>query len=205
MTYSNAFPFPPRISRAILSGALSAGALRLPIEQIARELEEFFGKLTSGENQAQPGTAPVDPQPVTNADASPGTPPVSPASSPVSSPVSPSASASRVLGGVDVYEDKTHVHVVVDLPGFAREQLDVTLDKNTLTISAERVQPVENPDSPNEYLLNERRFGRFTRSFALPTTVDHTSADVSAKLDQGVLHISINKKELPQPRKIVVG
>ena len=54
-----------------------------------------------------------------------------------------------------------------------------------------------------EYLLRERRYARFQRSFTLPPTVDESS--VNAKLADGVLTITLNKREETKPRKIQVG
>ncbi len=74
------------------------------------------------------------------------------------------------------------------------------MENSTLTISAERK---EKPNNPGEYLLNERRFSRFLRSFTLPPTVDEQS--VQANLKEGVLTVTLNKREESKPRKITVS
>src|SRR5947209_4642729 len=63
--------------------------------------------------------------------------------------------------GVDVHEDNDHLYVEAELPGFKKEDVDITLENQTLTISAERKQEEE---KKGDMLLNERRYTRFLRS-----------------------------------------
>jgi len=102
--------------------------------------------------------------------------------------------------GVDVREDADHIYVEAELPGFKKDDVDITLENQTLTISAERKEETE---KKGDYLLNERRYQRFLRSFTLPPTVDEKKVD--AKLNDGVLSITLNKREETKPRKIQVG
>src|SRR5687768_9722281 len=102
--------------------------------------------------------------------------------------------------GVDIREDQDHIYVEAELPGFKKEEVDITLENATLTIAAERrsEQQRERVNRGGEHnggggggadggqwLLNERRYTRFLRSFTLPPTVDEGS--VQAKLNDGVL------------------
>jgi HSP20 family protein len=103
---------------------------------------------------------------------------------------------------VDVREDGDHIYVEADLPGFNKEEVDITLENSTLTIAAER-KAESRQEKPGDYLLNERRFTRFLRSFTLPPTVDESS--VQANLKDGVLIVTLNKREETKPRKIKVG
>ncbi|MEM6562073.1 MAG: Hsp20/alpha crystallin family protein [Planctomycetota bacterium] len=102
---------------------------------------------------------------------------------------------------VDVREDQDHLYFEVELPGFTRDQLDITLEDRTLQITAERDADAEN--KVGDLLLNERRHTYFSRSFQLPPTIDEGA--VQAKLTDGVLHITLNKREESKPRKIEVG
>ena len=102
--------------------------------------------------------------------------------------------------GVDIREDADHLYVEAELPGFRKEEIDVTLENQTLTISAERK---EEQEAKGGMLLNERRYTRFLRSFTLPPTVDDQQVD--AKLADGVLKITLNKREETKPRKISVS
>ena len=103
--------------------------------------------------------------------------------------------------GVDIREDGDSLVVEAELPGFKKEEVDITLENQTLTISAERKEE-HKEEQKGEYLLNERRYSRFLRSFTLPT-VDEKS--VQAKLEDGALTVALNKREETKPRKIAVG
>ena len=128
--------------------------------------------------------------------------------------------------GVDVREDQDHIYVEAELPGFRKDDIDITLENQTLTISAERSEEHGEPAPAQgaqggrqsgkgqggaatasrprgEYLLRERRYTRFQRSFTLPPTVDESS--VNTRLSDGVLLITLNKREETKPRKIQVS
>src|SRR5688572_17799422 len=105
---------------------------------------------------------------------------------------------------VDVREDGDHLYVEAELPGFKKEEIDITLENQTLTIAAERRHEEQKGEqAKGELLLHERRYTRFLRSFTLPPTVNEQS--VNAKLADGVLTITLNKREETKPRKISVG
>jgi HSP20 family protein len=103
---------------------------------------------------------------------------------------------------VDVREDADHIYVDAELPGFKKDEIDVTLENQTLSITAERKNE-RNGNGNGGYLLRERRYTRFQRSFTLPPTVDEQT--VNAKLNDGVLTITLNKREETKPRKINVA
>ena len=104
---------------------------------------------------------------------------------------------------VDVREDGDHIYVEAELPGFKKDEVDITLENQTLTIAAERREEKNEGGKKGEHLLRERRYTRFLRSFTLPPTVDEPS--VNAKLSDGVLTITLNKREETKPRKISVS
>jgi HSP20 family protein len=103
--------------------------------------------------------------------------------------------------GVDIREDEDHIYVEAELPGFKKEEVDITLENQTLTISAEHKEEAD--QKKGDLLLHERRYNRFLRSFTLPPTVDEKSVD--AKLNDGVLTITLKKREETKPRKVQVG
>ena len=106
--------------------------------------------------------------------------------------------------GVDVREDADHIYVEAELPGFKKEEVDVNVENQTLTITAEHKAETEDKGTgKGEWLLRERRFNRFQRSFNLPPTVD--TQTVQAKLNEGVLNITLNKREESKPRRITVS
>ncbi|MGA2499995.1 MAG: Hsp20/alpha crystallin family protein [Tepidisphaeraceae bacterium] len=102
---------------------------------------------------------------------------------------------------VDVREDGDHLYVEAELPGFSKDEIDLTMENQTLTISAERRE--QQNGQKGGYLLNERRYSRFLRSFTLPPTVDDKKVD--AKLDNGILTVVLNKREETKPKKIAVS
>jgi len=104
--------------------------------------------------------------------------------------------------GVDIREDADHFYVEADLPGFKKEEIDVTFENQNLTISAEHKESQKDQKS-GDWLLNERRYARFLRSFTLPPTVDVQNVD--AKLLDGVLKLTLKKREESKPRKIQVA
>jgi HSP20 family protein len=106
--------------------------------------------------------------------------------------------------GVDVREDNDHVYVDAELPGFRKEDVDITLENSTLTITAQRKDETrEGNGNKGDWLLRERRFNRVQRSFTLPQTVNEQS--VKASLADGVLTITLDKREETKPRKVTVS
>ncbi len=103
---------------------------------------------------------------------------------------------------VDIREDQDHFYVEAELPGFKKDDVEITLENQTLTIAGQR-QASTPPAEGAELLLHERRYSRFLRSFTLPPTVDEQT--VNAKLVDGVLTITLNKREESKPRKITVS
>lgn len=104
---------------------------------------------------------------------------------------------------VDVREDADHIYVEAELPGFKKDEIDITMENQTLTIAAERNEQRGGDEKKGAHLLRERRYTRFLRSFTLPPTVDEQT--VNAKLNEGVLTITLNKREETKPRKINVS
>src|SRR4030095_1245801 len=91
-----------------------------------------------------------------------------------------------------------------NLPGCKKDEIAIPRETQTLTISAERHEQTK-PGNGNkgDLLLHERRYSKFLRSFTLPPTVDEQS--VNAKLTDGVLTITLNKREETKPRKVSRG
>ena len=106
---------------------------------------------------------------------------------------------------VDVREDADHIYVEAELPGFKKDEVDITLENQTLTIAAERSERTQRRRTAAEGRACCCTSGvtrRFLRSFTLPPTVDEQS--VNAKLTDGVLTITLNKREETKPRKVQV-
>lgn len=101
---------------------------------------------------------------------------------------------------LDATETEHGWNVTVDLPGVGSESVDVTFDRNTLTVRGSR-QRVEAEGTRAG--IRERAMGTFERSLRFPQHVD--SEKISAGFKDGVLTITVPKAESAKPRKIVVG
>lgn len=106
---------------------------------------------------------------------------------------------------VDVHEDQDHFYVEAELPGFSEKDVDITLEDGVLTIRAERKTEERMPQGGQggkQPLHVERRWSRFERSFTLPAAVNENA--VQAALNEGVLTITLDKREEVKPRKIQI-
>jgi HSP20 family protein len=92
------------------------------------------------------------------------------------------------------------VHVSFDLPGVDPSTIDVEVERNVLTVSAER-RPVR--QEGDEVIAAERRYGTFTRQLMLGDSLD--AANVEASYDAGVLSLTIPVAEVAKPRKVAVS
>lgn len=101
---------------------------------------------------------------------------------------------------VDIEETQSHFRLLLEIPAVAAKDVKVAVEDNVLTVSGESAAP--QADAEVTQHRRERRFGAFSRSFRLPETVDEESIEASAK--DGVLTLSIAKREVPQPRQIEV-
>ncbi len=104
------------------------------------------------------------------------------------------------LPPVDIYETETDVMLVAELPGVKEEELDIQMSDGVLTLKGDKKYPIEG-DSDNYYRL-ERSYGKFNRSFTIPSTVDVNS--VKASLKDGLLKITLKKRTEIQPKVIKV-
>jgi HSP20 family protein len=87
-----------------------------------------------------------------------------------------------------------------DLPGVADADLEISVHNNVLTVAGSR--RAEERKDGESYTLYERQFGSFSRSFALPELAD--GERIEAKLEAGVLRLTIGKKAEAKPRKIAL-
>jgi HSP20 family protein len=101
---------------------------------------------------------------------------------------------------VDILETENELVIKADLPAVKLENIDVRVEDGTLTLKGER--SFEKSENEKGYHRIERSFGSFSRSFVLPDTVNPEA--VKAKFQDGVLTISLGKKEIAKPRQIKV-
>jgi HSP20 family protein len=90
--------------------------------------------------------------------------------------------------------------VTAEIPGIAHEDIQVSVVNDTLTVSGERKPTETDPEA--RYHRQERGSGKFSRSIELPCPVDPNNVEASFK--DGVLHISLPRKEAEKPKKIVI-
>jgi HSP20 family protein len=101
---------------------------------------------------------------------------------------------------VNVWEENDTIHVQAELPGLKLNELEIYVTgANQLTLKGER-----KPEAPAKAVQHrqERGFGTFVRTLTLPFAVD--ANQVEARLEHGVLHVTLPKHESARPRKIVV-
>lgn len=103
---------------------------------------------------------------------------------------------------VDAYRQGDRFWLHVDLPGIDQDSIDLEVEKNTLTVSAERKWE-RNADDELTVILNERPQGSFSRQFFLGDGLDPDK--IEAGYDAGVLTISIPVAEQAKARKITIG
>lgn len=101
---------------------------------------------------------------------------------------------------VDLWEDQDAYWVEAELPGVKAEDVDIDLEENVLTLKGER--RLERSTEEEGYRHTERVYGKFTRAFRLPESVD--ADQVEADLADGVLKIRLPKKPEAKARKIEV-
>ncbi len=101
---------------------------------------------------------------------------------------------------VDVYEDEHNLVLKLEIPGVNEDDLNVSLENNTLTVSGER--KFEKEEKEENFHRIERRYGSFTRTFRLPNTVD--AEKVEAGYDKGILKITLGKRAEAKPKQIKV-
>ena len=103
---------------------------------------------------------------------------------------------------VDIYETDSHTLVLkVELPDVAREDIDLRVDNNTLTITGQKLR--DKSVKEEQYHRLERTFGAFSRSFTLPPAVD--AGKIGAEFKNGVLSVSLPLREEAKPRQIQVA
>jgi HSP20 family protein len=110
--------------------------------------------------------------------------------------------AAGTLPAVNVGRTATSVEVFAFAPGLDAAKIDVTIDRGVLRISGERASAIPARDAKVNLYAQERGSGPFTRAIALPDDID--AAHVNASYRDGVLQVSIARREALQPKRITV-
>lgn len=103
---------------------------------------------------------------------------------------------------VNIAETENEFHIELAVPGLKKEDFKINLDKNVLSVSAEK--KTENVDESKKYSKREYSYNSFVRSFTLPEAADY--ARIEAEYTDGVLKLNVAKKEEAkiQSREIAV-
>ena len=101
---------------------------------------------------------------------------------------------------VDATETEDKIVVSAELPGLSREDIKITLKEGVLTIEGEKQSDSESKEENPQW--TERRYGKFSRSFNLPSEID--AGKVSAVCKDGVLKLTLPKAEEAKPKEIEV-
>ena len=101
---------------------------------------------------------------------------------------------------VDIYETENELVLKADVPDVDPKDIDVRVENQTLTISGERKFEQENASKGFHRI--ERSYGSFVRSFAVPNAFDTDKIDAGFK--NGVLSVTLPKKETAKPRQVKV-
>ena len=104
------------------------------------------------------------------------------------------------IPSVDIFEDENEITVQAEMPGVDRNNVDIDLRENTLTIYG-RIERQEDKKEASVY--REFNWGDYFRQFTLSDIIDQ--GKIKAKMDQGVLRLTLPKAEKVKPRKIQVS
>jgi HSP20 family protein len=102
---------------------------------------------------------------------------------------------------VDILENDATYQVTAELPGVKKEDVEITVENNVLTLKGER--KFEKDVNKEQYHRIERAYGSFARSFTLPNRV--AQEQVLAKFDNGLLTITIPKAAEARPKKVEIA
>jgi len=103
---------------------------------------------------------------------------------------------------VDIYEEGDNLIFECEAPGVNKDDIDVSVENNRLTITGERREEKTVEDEDRNYYRSEQRFGTFQRAFSLPDGVD-TEA-INASYDNGVLKVTVPEGAQPSRESIEI-
>ncbi len=96
------------------------------------------------------------------------------------------------LPAVNISENEQHFHLELSAPGFTKEEIELSIENEILTVSGEKKSETEQTEK--RYSRKEFSFQNFKRSFTLPENVDQEK--IAARFEHGILHIELPKKEI---------
>jgi HSP20 family molecular chaperone IbpA len=117
----------------------------------------------------------------------------------VTSPAEQTSPGLVFTPAVDIFETEKEITLLADMPGVRADDLTIDLRDNTLTLTAD-IAPIDDADEAE--ILTEYETGRYYRQFTLGELINQEKID--AKLNDGVLRLSLPKVEKATPKKITV-
>ncbi len=115
-------------------------------------------------------------------------------------PLAMPSEAGVVVPNIDIFDRKNEIVVQTELPGVEKDNIDLTITKDSLTMKGEIRRDEEVKEEA--YFSRERSYGSFTRTVALPGEVESEKAKATFK--NGILEIVLPKKEEAKPKEIKV-
>jgi HSP20 family protein len=106
----------------------------------------------------------------------------------------------RDMGRIDLYEDDDRLYVKAEIPGFTRDDIQLTLENNTLHLEASHKGEVE--DKGANYYIRERSTAKWARVIRLPVIVEPEKVEATCK--DGVLTVSLEKQQKSKTHKIEI-
>lgn len=101
---------------------------------------------------------------------------------------------------VDIVEENDRLELTAEIPGVDKKDVKISVQDNVLTIEGQKKQEYE--EKNDSYYCCERSFGRFSRSFTIPSNVD--SEKIKADYKDGILTLTLPKVEEAKPRQIEI-
>jgi HSP20 family protein len=102
---------------------------------------------------------------------------------------------------VDIHETEAEIVVKAEVPGVERDDIQLNLENNVLTLKGER--KFEKDTKEENYHRIERSYGSFSRAFSIPATVDE--GEINADYKEGVLTIRLPKTQKAKPKQISIS
>lgn len=100
----------------------------------------------------------------------------------------------------DIYEKDGDYHIEMDVPGFSKDEIKIEAKRDYLTITAEKKSETSDESDDKNYIHRERSYGKYQRSFYLG---DLDSEKINAEFNDGVLKITVPKKEENDDKKYI--
>lgn len=104
----------------------------------------------------------------------------------------------RIRSACTICEDDGKIVMRLEMPGVSKDNLDINIENNQLTIFGKR----NTPETEGTYVVRERRDGDFYQVYTLDETVDRNK--VEASMENGILYLTLHLKEAEKPKKIEV-